>query len=53
MTNMAPYTGLALYNKRMKIEVCFRDLKSLQAIVARFASPLRDQPLRSIFPVGF
>lgn len=29
MTNMAPYTGLALYNKRMKIEVCFRDLKSL------------------------
>ena len=29
MTNMPPYTGLALYNKRMKIEICFRDLKSL------------------------
>ena len=29
MTNMPPYTGLALYNQRMKIEICFRDLKSL------------------------
>jgi hypothetical protein len=29
MTNMAPEKGLDLYNKRMKIEVCFRDLKSL------------------------
>jgi hypothetical protein len=29
MTNMSPYTGLALYNQRMKIEICFRDLKSL------------------------
>jgi hypothetical protein len=29
LTNMPPYAGLALYNKRMKIEICFRDLKSL------------------------
>ena len=29
MTNMEPETGLALYEKRMKIEICFRDLKSL------------------------
>jgi hypothetical protein len=29
MTNMDPEAGLALYYKRMKIEICFRDLKSL------------------------
>jgi hypothetical protein len=29
MTNMDPEEGLALYAKRMKIEICFRDLKSL------------------------
>lgn len=29
MTNMDPETGLALYDQRMKIEICFRDLKSL------------------------
>ena len=29
MTNMEPEVGLALYYKRMKIEICFRDLKSL------------------------
>lgn len=29
MTNMEPKAGLALYEKRMKIEICFRDLKSL------------------------
>jgi hypothetical protein len=29
MTNMEPEAGLALYDKRMKIEICFRDLKSL------------------------
>lgn len=29
MTNMEPEDGLALYEKRMKIEICFRDLKSL------------------------
>jgi hypothetical protein len=29
MTNLAPETGLALYFQRMKIEICFRDLKSL------------------------
>ena len=29
MTNMDPEAGLALYNQRMKIEICFRDLKSL------------------------
>jgi hypothetical protein len=29
MTNMEPEAGLALYEKRMKIEICFRDLKSL------------------------
>jgi hypothetical protein len=29
MTNMDPEDGLALYDKRMKIEICFRDLKSL------------------------
>jgi hypothetical protein len=29
MTNMEPEEGLALYYKRMKIEICFRDLKSL------------------------
>jgi hypothetical protein len=29
MTNMDPEAGLALYDKRMKIEICFRDLKSL------------------------
>lgn len=29
MTNMDPDAGLALYQQRMKIEICFRDLKSL------------------------
>lgn len=29
MTNMDPDAGLALYDQRMKIEICFRDLKSL------------------------
>ena len=29
ITNMEPETGLALYDQRMKIEICFRDLKSL------------------------
>jgi hypothetical protein len=29
MTNMEPEAGLALYDQRMKIEMCFRDLKSL------------------------
>ena len=29
MTNMDPEEGLILYDKRMKIEICFRDLKSL------------------------
>ena len=29
MTNLEPEAGLALYDKRMKIEICFRDLKSL------------------------
>lgn len=29
ITNMEPEEGLALYKKRMKIEICFRDLKSL------------------------
>jgi hypothetical protein len=29
MTNMDPEAGLALYQQRMKIEICFRDLKSL------------------------
>lgn len=29
MTNLAPEEGLALYDQRMKIEICFRDLKSL------------------------
>ena len=29
MTNMDPEEGLALYDQRMKIEICFRDLKSL------------------------
>jgi hypothetical protein len=29
MTNLEPEVGLALYAKRMKIETCFRDLKSL------------------------
>lgn len=29
MTNMEPDAGLALYEKRMKIEIFFRDLKSL------------------------
>jgi len=29
LTNMEPEAGLALYDQRMKIEVCFRDLKSL------------------------
>jgi hypothetical protein len=29
MTNMEPEAGLALYEQRMKIEICFRDLKSL------------------------
>ena len=29
ITNMEPEAGLALYLQRMKIEICFRDLKSL------------------------
>ena len=29
ITNMEPEAGLALYYQRMKIEICFRDLKSL------------------------
>lgn len=29
ITNMEPEEALALYEKRMKIEICFRDLKSL------------------------
>jgi hypothetical protein len=29
MTNLEPEAGLALYEQRMKIEICFRDLKSL------------------------
>jgi len=29
ITNMEPEEGLALYEKRMKIEICFRDLKSM------------------------
>ncbi len=29
MTNMEPEAGFALYEQRMKIEICFRDLKSL------------------------
>ena len=29
MTNMEPEAGLALYEQLMKIEICFRDLKSL------------------------
>ncbi len=29
MTNMEPQAALALYDQRMKIEICFRDLKSL------------------------
>ena len=29
MTNMEPEAGLTLYKQRMKIEICFRDLKSL------------------------
>lgn len=29
ITNMEPEAGLALYDQRMKIEICFRDLKSL------------------------
>lgn len=29
ITNMDPETGLKLYFQRMKIEICFRDLKSL------------------------
>lgn len=29
ITNMEPEAGLALYFQRMKIEICFRDLKSL------------------------
>jgi hypothetical protein len=29
MTNLEPDEGLALYYQRMKIEICFRDLKSL------------------------
>ena len=29
LTNMDPEAGLALYDQRMKIEICFRDLKSL------------------------
>jgi hypothetical protein len=29
ITNMEPEVGLALYDQRMKIEICFRDLKSL------------------------
>lgn len=29
LTNMQPEAGLALYDQRTKIEICFRDLKSL------------------------
>jgi hypothetical protein len=29
MTNLEPESALALYDQRMKIEICFRDLKSL------------------------
>ena len=29
MTNMEPEAGLELYDQYMKIEICFRDLKSL------------------------
>lgn len=29
MTNLDPEKGLALYDRRMKIELCFKDLKSL------------------------
>ena len=29
MTNLEPEAGLSLYDQRMKIEICFRDLKSL------------------------
>ncbi len=29
MTNLDPQAGLALYYRRMQIEICFRDLKSL------------------------
>jgi len=29
ITNLEPEAGLALYDQRMKIEICFRDLKSL------------------------
>jgi hypothetical protein len=29
MTNLEPQQALALYDQRMKIEICFRDLKSL------------------------
>ena len=29
MTNLAPEEGLAVYDQRMKIEICFKDLKSL------------------------
>ena len=29
ITNMEPEAGLELYSQRMKIEICFRDLKSL------------------------
>jgi len=32
ITNMQPEEGFALYEKRMKIEICFRDLKSLLQI---------------------
>ncbi len=32
ITNLEPEEGLALYQKRMKIEICFRDLKSLLQI---------------------
>jgi transposase len=29
ISNLEPEAGLALYDQRMKIEICFRDLKSL------------------------
>ena len=32
ITNLEPEAGLALYQQRMKIEICFRDLKSLLQI---------------------
>jgi hypothetical protein len=32
ITNLDPESGLALYQQRMKIEICFRDLKSLLQI---------------------